>query len=182
MKKIIMSLFSVAILFSCAQQQSEEDRFEYENDRIVDTQTGDEYMIDDQDSYVVIHPDGEQETVTYEETPFYGTEAADEFLERYNNRMMERKETLMIEQKNKIKQARKDRYAEYSDQELVKQFNKLHQDLAPYEQQMDIMAELVERGAVTEEEAVELMEVDQADLNFDIYYDPEENAEEVPAQ
>ncbi|MBS9524793.1 hypothetical protein KI659_12305 [Litoribacter alkaliphilus] len=180
MKKILLSLLTTAILFSCAQNQSEEERFTYENDRIVDTETGDEYMVEDQDTYTVTHPDGEQETVTYEETPFYGTEAADEFLERYNTRLAERKETLLVEQKNKIKQARKERYAEYSDKELIEQFNQLHKDLAPYEQQMDIIAELVERGAVTEEEAVELMEVDEADINFDIDYDPEENAEEIP--
>jgi hypothetical protein len=181
MKKILLSLFCAAILMSCEQQKTADDeRFVYEQDRIVDTETGDEYMVEDEDSYTVTHPDGEREVVPYEETPFYGNPEAERYVEEYYDRLGQRKEQALQDHKAKIREARKERYSEYSNQELVQEFNRLHRENAPYEQQMDMMAELVERGAVTEEEAAEMMEVDAADINFDIQFDPDETAQEYP--
>ena len=183
MKRFLLSLICASVLFACEQQKTQdEERFVYEQDRIVDTETGDEYMIEDEDAYVVTHPDGEQEVLTYEETPFYGSPMHDRYIEEYYDRLGQRKEAAMQEQKARIREARKARYSEYSNNELVQEFNRLHRENAPYEQQMDVMAELVERGHVTEDEAADMMEVGKEDINFDIQFDPTETAEEYPGQ
>ncbi|KEO72382.1 hypothetical protein [Anditalea andensis] len=180
MKKMILYLFVSAIFLACTTPKSEEDRFVYEEDRIVDTETGDEYTLEDESSYVVTHPDGEQEVVSREEAPFYGTEGLDEYMRQYSDRLAERKEAAMLEHKNQIKAARAERYSEYSDDQLLERFNRLHNENAPYEEQMDVMAELVERGVVGEDDAPGLLEVDAREIDFDISYDPSETAPTYP--
>lgn len=180
MKKLILSVFVSMIMLACTTPKSDEDRFVYEEDRIVDTETGDEYILEDESTYTVIHPDGEREVLQREEAPFYGTEGLDEYLRQYSDRLTERKEAAMEDYKTRIKTLRHDRYAEYSDDELMQRFNTLHSENAPYEEQMDVMAELVERGVVGEDEAPTLLEVDARDLDFDIEFDPSENAATYP--
>ncbi|HSJ69154.1 MAG TPA: hypothetical protein VK921_15850 [Anditalea sp.] len=180
MKKLILSVFVSVIMLACTTPKSEEDRFVYEEDRIVDRETGDEYRLEDESTYTVIHPDGEQEVVTREEAPFYGTEELDEYMRQYGDRLAQRKEAAMLEYKNQIKATRAERYSQYSDDELLARFNQLHRDNAPYEEQMDVMAELVERDVVGEDEAPGLLEVDAREINFDIEFDPSETAPTYP--
>jgi hypothetical protein len=180
MKKLVLSVFVSLIMLACTTPKSEEDRFVYEEDRIVDTETGDEYTLEDESTYIVTHPDGEQERVTREEAPFYGTEGLDEYIRQQSDRMTQRKEAAMEEQKARIKAARAERYAQYTDDQLLQRFNTKHEQNAPYEEQMDIMAELVERGVVGEDEVPGMLEVDARDIDFDIQFDPTETAPTYP--
>jgi len=180
MKKIVLSVFVSLIMLACTTPKSEEDRFVYEEDRIVDTETGDEYTLEDESTYIVTHPDGERERVTREEAPFYGTEGLEEYMRQYSDRLAQRKETALEEHKTRIKAARQERYAQYNDEQLLQRFNQLHRDEAPYEEQMDVMAELVERGVVGEDEVPGMLEVDARDINFDIEFDPSETAPTYP--
>jgi len=180
MKKLILSVFVSVIMLACTTPKSEEDRFVYEEDRIVDTETGDEYILEDESTYIVTHPDGEREVVAREEAPFYGTEGLDEYMRQYGDRLTQRKEAAMQEHKNRIKAARSERYAQYTDEQLLERFNRLHRENAPYEEQMDVMAELVERDVVGEDEAPGMLEVEERDLNFDIEFDPSETAPTYP--
>lgn len=180
MKKLILSVFVSMIMLACTTPKTDEDRFVYQEDRIVDTETGDEYILEDETTYTVIHPDGEREVVQREEAPFFGTEGLDEYLRQYGDRVTERKEAAMQEYKTRIKAARQERYAQYTDDQLMQRFNRLHEEDAPYEEQMDVMAELVERGVVGEDEVPGLLEVDAREIDFDIEFEPNETAPTYP--
>ena len=180
MKKLMLSVFVSALMLACTTPKTDEDRFVYQEDRIVDMETGDEYILEDEATYTVIHPDGEREEVAIEDAPFYGTEGLDEYLRQYSDRIAQRKQEAMENYKMRIKEVRQMRYSEFSDKELMQKFNQLHKEDAPYEEQMDVMAELVERGVVGEDEAPGLLEIDAADLDFDIEFDPNETADTYP--
>lgn len=169
MKKLLIALLSTSILFACKQEKSVEERYIYDEDKIVDVETGDEYILDDNDQeFVIIHKDGSKEVVSVEDTPFYGTALSDGYISEWKENMSSREEKLLEEKKNKLKQARKDRYADLSDEELMKKFQKSHEDGIDMSLQMDIIAELVERGAITDRDAPTLLEIEPELINLNI--------------
>lgn len=169
MKKLLIALMSTSILFACNQEKSIEERYIYEEDKIVDIDTGDEYILEESEQeFVVIHKDGSKEVVPIDETPFFGTSLSDMYVSEWKDNMAAREEKLLEEKKNKLKQARRDRYSSYSDDELMKKFQKSHDEGIDMSLQMDMIAELVERGAVSDEDAPDLLEIKPELINFDI--------------
>lgn len=169
MKKLFIALLSTSILFACNQEKSVEERYVYEEDKIVDVDTGDEYLLDkSEDEFVVIHKDGSQEVIPVDETPFFGTTLSDDYISEWKDNMAAREDQLLEEKKNKLKQARRDRYSKYSDEELMEKFQKSHDEGIDMSLQIDMIAELVERGAVSDEDAPDLLEIEPELINFDI--------------
>lgn len=169
MKKLIIALLSSSILFACNQEKSVEERYIYEENKIVDVDTGDEYLLEENDQeFVVIHKDGSQEIIPIDETPFFGTTLSDEYISEWKDNMAAREEKLLEEKKDKLKQARRDRYSAHTDEELMKKFQKSHEEGIDMSFQMDMIAELVERGAISNEDAPNLLEIEPELINFDI--------------
>ena len=169
MKKLLIALLSSSILFACNQEKSVEERYIYEENKIVDVDTGDEYLLEESDQeFVVIHKDGSKEIIPIDETPFFGTSLSDEYITEWKDNMAAREEKLLEEKKDKLKQARRDRYSTLTDEELMKKFQKSHEEGIDMSLQMDMIVELVERGAVSNEDAPELLEIEPELINFDI--------------
>ncbi|SIS68629.1 hypothetical protein [Belliella pelovolcani] len=169
MKKLMIAAVSASLLFACGQEKSVEERYLYEGDKIVDVETGDEYLLEEsEEEFVVVHKDGTKEVIPMEETPFFGTTLSDDYVNDWKKSLEERKAQLLEDKKNSLKEARKARYAEYSDEELMEKFQKMHKDNADMTLQMDLIAELVDRGAISDEDAPDLLEVEPEFINFDI--------------
>lgn len=169
MKKLLIALMSTSILFACSQEKSVEERYIYEENKIVDVETGDEYLLEDNDQeFVIIHKDGSQEVIPVDETPFFGTSLSDIYVSEWRDNMAAREEKLLEEKKDNLKQARRDRYSSYTDEELMKKFQKSHDEGIDMSFQMDMIAELVERGAVSDADAPDLLEIEPELINFDI--------------
>ncbi|AFL82737.1 hypothetical protein Belba_0065 [Belliella baltica DSM 15883] len=177
MKKLIIALLSTSILFSCKQEKSIEERYIYEEDKIVDIETGDEYLLEESDQeFLIIHEDGSQETIPVDETPFFGTTLSNEYISEWKENMAAREQKLLEEKKEKLKQARRDRYAELSNEELMEKFQKSHDEGIDMSLQIDMIAELVERGAISDEDAPDLLEIEPELINFDIEIEaPDDN-------
>jgi hypothetical protein len=176
MKKIVLFTLSIAFLVSCAKEKSIEERYLYEGDKIVDMETGDEYIMEEDQQITIIHTDGTMEIVAVDETPFYGSALSDEYLKSLEAKLAERKEKLLEEKKNQLKEVRRSRYANISDEELLKQFKQAHDDGLDMSRQMDMIAELVDRGIVNTEEAPGLLEISPELIDLDIEIDEiEEN-------
>jgi hypothetical protein len=171
MKKTVLLILSIAFLVSCAKEKSIEERYLYEGDKIVDVETGDEYIMEDDQQITIIHTDGTMEKIAVDETPFYGSALSDEYLKSLEAKMTERKEKLLEEKKNQLKEVRRSRYANISDDELLKQFKQAHADGLDMSRQMDMIAELVERGIVNTEEAPGLLEISPELIDLDIEID-----------
>lgn len=176
MKKIVLITLGIAFLASCAQEKSVEERYLYESEKIVDVETGDEYFMEEEEKFTIVHTDGTTEKVAIDETPFYGTALSDEYVKTLEARLAERKEKLLVEKKNQLKEVRRSRYADISDDELLKQFHQAHKDGLDMSRQMDMMAELIDRGVVNSEEAPGLLEISPEMIDLDIDIDElEEN-------
>lgn len=176
MKKLWIAIIMLTVIFSCTNR-STEDRFIFEDERIVDIETGDEYYINKMDTLTIVNIEGESSEIVVTATPFSESDELDRMMAAYKERITERKETLVTEQKEKIKAERAERYSQYDDQELLTLFNKMHKDERPYEQQMDVIAELVRRDAVLETDVAKLLEVDTVTLDFEIDYTLSEDSE-----
>ncbi|MFD2037251.1 hypothetical protein ACFSKL_20805 [Belliella marina] len=169
MKKLMITVLGASLLLSCSQEKSVEERYIYQDDKIIDVDTGDEYLLEESDEqFVLVHKDGTQETIALDETPFFGTSLTDDYVSDWKNKMEERQEKLLIDKKNQLKEKRKERYAEYSDDELMKEFQKYHKEGKDMTMQMDMIAELLERGKISDEEAPSLLEVEPELINLDI--------------
>jgi hypothetical protein len=170
MKKISMFLITAGIAFTvaCSGGKSEEERYVYEGDKIVDEVTGDEYYMEEDDVITVKHTDGTTEKLAIDETPFYESALSEEYIQSLEARYLERKENLLSEKKEMLKEARRSRYAEFSDDELMKRFQQAHKDNLDMTRQMDMMAELVDRGLVADDEAADLLEIDPKMVDLDI--------------
>ncbi|SNR98656.1 hypothetical protein SAMN06295967_101372 [Belliella buryatensis] len=169
MKKLMIALVSASLLFACSQEKSVEERYLYEGDKIVDVETGDEYLLEEsEEEFILVHKDGSTEVIPMEETPFFGTTLSDEYVNDWKKSLEARKDLLLEEKKNKLKDARRARYAEFTDEELMDKFQKMHNDKEDMTLQMDLIAELVERGAISDEDAPDLLEIDPELINFDI--------------
>lgn len=176
MKKLWIAIILLSITFSCTNR-SAEDRFIFEDERILDMETGDEYYINKMDTLTLVNIEGESSEIVVTATPFSDSDELDRMMASYKEKLTERKDALYKDQKEKIKVERAERYAEYDDQELLALFNKIHREEDPYEKQMDVIAELVRREAVLETDAAKLLEVDTVILEFDIDYTLSEGSE-----
>ncbi|WP_209330207.1 hypothetical protein [Lunatimonas salinarum] len=164
-------IIALSILtFTSCQKNTSEERFLYEEERVVDLETGDEYFLQNMDTLTVVHIDGKSEQLVVSAAPFSDSEELELLISSYKEKISDRKESIFTEQKTKIIEERKLRYQEYSDEELLAYFNKIHQDDEPYGQQMDVMAELVKREAVLAIDVPELLEIDTAKVDFNADY------------
>lgn len=176
MKKLGISIILFASIFSCTNRSSE-DRFIFEEERILDMETGNEYYINKMDTLTLVNVEGESSEIVVTATPFSESDELDRMMAAYKEKITERKEILVNGQKEKIKAERAERYAEYDDQELLALFNKMHKEDSAYEKQMDVITELVRRDAVLETDAAKLLEVDTVILDFGIDYTMSEDSE-----
>ncbi|MBD3628080.1 hypothetical protein [Cyclobacterium sp.] len=165
---LILLTFFTFLLGACSGEKK--DRYQFKEEMVLDTETGDEYLLKNADTMTVVHIDGTSEPITVNSTPFAGSEELNEMMENYRANLQERKEELLAKEKARIKQERKERYAAYSDEELEAKFEELHENGAPFEQQMDIVAELVNREVILEIDAAELLEIDPEDIDMDMEY------------
>jgi hypothetical protein len=168
MKKLMIITLSIVLMSACSSEKSVEERYVYEGEKIVDVETGDEYMMEEEGKITVVHTDGSMEKLAIDETPFYETALSEEFIESLEANYAERKQALLEEKKKLLKENRRSRYAEISDEELLSQFQQAHKDGLDMGRQMDMIAELIERGTVTEDQAPELLEIEPELINFDI--------------
>lgn len=162
------------IVIWAACSSNNEDRYIFEAERVLDTETGDEYYLKNPDTMTVVHIDGVSEPVTVSSTPFAGSEEFEQMMSRYQDNLEAREDSLLMVKKEQIKQTRRERYAEYNDDELMERFNTIKDKGAPFAQQMDVMAELVRREVVLEIDVPDIMEIDPEDIDMDIEYTPEE--------
>ncbi|MEX2567902.1 MAG: hypothetical protein WD431_18285 [Cyclobacteriaceae bacterium] len=172
MRKLV--LFSLVGLFLTSCSKNDEERFIFEEERILDVETGDEYHLKNMDTMTVVHIDGMTEPITVSSTPFAESEKLEKMMAAYKKKIDERKENLIKKQKEIIKEQRIDRYAEYDNEELMNHYNELHSNDAPFEQQMDVVIELVRREEVLEIDVANLLEVDSSQVDFDLEYTPDE--------
>jgi hypothetical protein len=177
MKKITLMLISVGVLLSCSSPK--EDRYVFEEERILDTETGDEYYLNKMDTLTVVNIEGETNEIVVSAAPFAEHEEMDRMIADYKSSISDRKERILEDKKAYLREQRKERYEGYDDEALLKRFNELHAEDADFDQQIDVMAELVRREVVVEKDAPGLLEIEDADLDFDIEYDPNEDAEEL---
>lgn len=168
MKKTIIAIASIGTLASCANEKSIEERYLYEGAKIVDVDTGDEYMMEDSLGFTLIHKDGSKEQVAFNETPFFETNLSDEYVKNWKESMREREEKLLLDKKEKFKVERKARYYELDDEALLAKFQKAHQDQVEITIQMDMIAELIERGVTSTEDAPKLLEIDMEFIDLDV--------------
>ncbi|MCC5938708.1 MAG: hypothetical protein JJU34_15615 [Lunatimonas sp.] len=169
MKTLGIIALSVLTFTSC-QKNTTEDRFVFEEERILDLETGDEYYLQNMDTLTVVNIEGEASQIVVSAAPFSDSEELEFLIASYKEKISDRKEDMFTEQKSKIIDERKARYEEYSDEELLAFFNQIHKDDAPYGQQMDVMAELVKREAVLEIDVPKLLEIDTAKVDFNASY------------
>lgn len=167
MKKATIFILSIIILSSCAKEKSVEERYLYETDKVVDIETGDEYIMEEENEIIVVHTDGTKDIIPIEDAPFYGSALSDDYLRSLEEKMRERKEKILEEKKNQIKEVRRSRYASLSDEELLKQFQQGHKDGLDMSRQMDMIAELIDRGVVSSQEAPDLLEIAPELIDFD---------------
>ncbi|WP_375586005.1 hypothetical protein [Cyclobacterium xiamenense] len=170
-------LWTLALLFLTASCSGEkEDRYIFETDRIVDTESGDTYYVKNPDTLTVVNIDGVAEPVTVSSTPFAESNQLKQMMDRYEQKLQARKDSVLQAQKAQIKENRKERYADYSDDELMNRFNELKEEGAPFAQQMDMMAELVRREVVLQIDLPEILDIDPEDIDMDIEYSPDEKS------
>ncbi len=174
MKKLILIIISGLIVYACSPS-SQEDRYTYGDGSVTDAETGDIYKLEKYDTLTIVHIDGTTEEITVTDAPFYGSEEAEKFVDAEEKRLQEREEALLLEKKNMIKEERRERYGEFEDDELMEEFTRLHQEEAPFAQQMDIIIELVDREVIGREEVPALLEVDSSKVDYDIEYNPTDN-------
>ncbi len=177
MKKTCLMLMSAGILLSCSSPK--EDRYVFEEERILDTETGDEYYLNKMDTLTVVNIEGETSEIVVSAAPFYEHEEMDRMIADYKASISDRKERILEDKKKFLREQRKERYASYDDEALLKRFNELHAEDADFDKQMDVMAELVRREVVVEKDAPGLLEVEDVVLDFDIEYNPNEDADEL---
>ena len=168
MKKTIIAIASIGIFASCTNEKSIEERYLYEVDKIVDVDTGDEYILEDSLGFTLIHKDGSREQVAFDETPFFETNLSDQYVKTWKENLAERQEKLLLDKKEKLKDARKARYSDLNDKELLAKFQKSHQDQVEITLQMDMIAELIDREVIATEDAPRLLEMDMELINLDV--------------
>jgi hypothetical protein len=167
----IIAILATFFIAACAGEKKLEQRFVYDNEKILDVETGDEYILDDVEVFTVVHKDGTVDKITIDEAPFYSGSFSADYLEELDKKLEERKLQLIEAKKNKLKEARKARYAALSDAELLAKFNESHANEVEFGMQLDMIAELLSRGVIGEDEAPVLLEIEPAMLELDIELD-----------
>ena len=170
MNKIII-IFSMGLFLACSQEKTIDERYIYERDKILDIETGDEYIMEESGQFTIVHDDGTTETVAIDETPFFGTTLSDQYIQDWKDGMDERQEKLLLEKKAQLKEVRKNRYADLSDEELMDKFQESHEGKINLTIQMDMVAELIERGVISTEEAPDILEIEPDLVNLDVDID-----------
>lgn len=168
MKKLIVFTMGIALLSSCGGEKSVEERYIYEEDKVVDVESGDQYVMEEEGAITVIHTDGTKEKLAIDETPFFESALSEEYIKSLEAKYVERKQKLLEKKKEELKANRRSRYAEISDEELLEQFQQAHKDGLDIGRQIDMVAELIDRGTITEEEAPKYLEMDPELIDFDI--------------
>ncbi|MDN3671426.1 hypothetical protein QWY93_19425 [Echinicola jeungdonensis] len=79
----------------------------------------------------------------------------------------------MAEKKQKIKEERIKRYESFSDEELLREFNRLREEDASFSQQMDVIIELERREVIGRDEVPSMLEEDSTMIDYDLEYNPE---------
>ncbi|MDN3671362.1 hypothetical protein QWY93_19050 [Echinicola jeungdonensis] len=166
----ILIIISLIILVACSS--SNEDQFEYQEEKVLD-RIRDEYSMEKFDTLTVVHIDGTQEEILVEDAPFYGSEKGTKFIKSGESRLEKREEALMAEKKQKIKEERIKRYESFSDEELLEEFNRLREEDASFSQQMDVIIELERREVIGRDEVPSMLEEDSTMIDYDLEYNPE---------
>lgn len=164
-------LMGAVLLFSsCKKEADVQERFAYETEKVIDQETGDEYLMEQKDSLTIVHKDGSSEKIAVQEAPFYGEDFIKNHLKTMEAQIEERLQTLLIDKKNKIKEARRARYAALKNEELVARFHDSHKKGEDLSVQIDMIAELIERGVINNADAPTLLEIspDLIDLDIDL--------------
>lgn len=171
MKKSILILMMAGALVACKTEKSTEERFLFEGDAVTDVETGDQFVMDiDNEHVTVIHQDGSREVLDLDQTPFYGTLVAEEYLQKMEQGFQRRLDELFEQKNARLMEARKSRYAEISDEALLEKFQEGHKNGLDMARQMDMIAELIARGVIASEQAPELLEIEpeMIDLNVEL--------------
>lgn len=186
MKKLLIALICSSLLYGCKhgnneekyisdednthdQEKSLEERFVHDIDKIIDIETGDEYLIDDDNQgFLVIHKDGSTEAVSIEDSPFFETDFSNLDISEWKKNMPARKQKLLEKKKNQLIQTRKERYSDLTDEELMEKFKKSHEAAIDMSLQIDMIGELVERGAIAGKDAPTLLEIEPNLIDFNI--------------
>lgn len=167
----IIAILAAFFVSACAGEKKLEQRFVYDNEKILDVETGDEYILDDVEVFTVVHKDGTVDKIAIDEAPFYSGAFSADYLEELDKKLEERKLILIEAKKNKLKEARKLRYESLSDAELLAKFHDSHASKVEYGLQLDMIAELLSRGVIGEDEAPLLLEIEPKMLDLDIELD-----------
>lgn len=172
MKKTIAIMLTVGSLWACKTEKAPEERFLIEADTVMDVDTGDKFVMDQDSTHLtVIHQDGSKEVLDLEKAPFYGTKVAEDYLQKMEDALQKRVDDLMEQKNAKLKEARKARYASITDEDLLKQFQEGHKNGLDMARQMDMIAELIARGVVASEQAPDLLEIAPEMVNLNVELD-----------
>lgn len=164
-------LMAGLLLFSsCKNEKEVQERFTYETEKVIDQETGDEYILEQKDSLTIVHKDGSSEKISVQEAPFYGEDFIKNHLKTMEAQMEERMQAMLVAKKNKIKEARRARYAALKNEELLARFHDSHKKGEDLSAQIDMIAELIERGVINNADAPTLLEIspDLIDLEIDL--------------
>jgi hypothetical protein len=167
-ERLILVTIVAVMIAGCNEKTSDEERYIYQEEKILDTETGDEYIMEDDNEFTIIYTDGSKEKIAIEDTPFYGNALSDEFVTNFEAKLAERKEVILLNMREKLKETRRTRYANHSDDQLLEKFQNAHAEGIDMGLQIDMIAELIERGKVTEEDAPEYLELSPELIDFDL--------------
>ena len=167
MKKVALILISSMLLASCAKEKSVEERYVYDVDKVIDIETGDEYFLEDDGEITVVYSDGKREKIPVEDVPFFESSLSDEFMRSLEANLEQRKQRILEEKKEQIKEVRRSRYANISDEELLRLFQQAHKDGLDLSRQMDMIAELIDRNVVSSDDAPDLLKIAPELIDFD---------------
>jgi hypothetical protein len=171
MKKLFLIAISIGLIMSCESGKSVEERYLYEGEKIVDVDTGDEYIMEEPGQFTIIHPDGTTEKVNIDETPFFGTTLSDQYVEDWKAGIEERKVNLLEQQREQLQAERRAKYADMSDDEVMNRFKEVHAQDGDMTLQRELIFELIDRGTISHEDAPNLLEIDPELLNLDLEAD-----------
>jgi hypothetical protein len=171
MKKLFLIAIPIFLIMACEREKSVEERYLYEGEKIVDVETGDEYIMEEPGQFTIVHPDGTTEKVDIDETPFFGTTLSDQYVEDWKAGMEERKEQLLEQRREQLRAERRAKYADMSDEEVMARFKEVHAQDGDMTLQRELIFELIDRGSVSPEEAPNLLEIDPELLDLDMEAD-----------
>lgn len=171
MKRTIAIMLAAGMLWSCKAEKAAEERFVFEGEAVTDVDTGDIFLMEEDNEHItVVHKDGSKEVLDLDKTPFYATTVADDYLKKMEDAYQKRIDDMIAQKNAKLMEARKSRYAQFGNDELLKKFQEGHKSGLDMARQMDMIAELIARGIVSSEQAPDLLEIspELIDLNVEL--------------